>query len=96
MLILTRKSDESIIIDNNIKVKILKVQGNQVRLGIDAPGNLSVYRDEIYEQVCKENVKAVQKSINAKVIKQLRYNFPPDSNSFSHRKRKTIFIIDDF
>ena len=83
MLILTRKSDESIIIDNNIKVKILKVQGNQVRLGIDAPGNLSVYRDEIYEQVCKENVNAVQKSIDDTAIRQLVYNFSIASNGSS-------------
>jgi carbon storage regulator len=96
MLILTRTLDESIIIGSNIKVKILKVQGNQVHLGIDAPEYFSICRDEIYEEVCKENIKAVQKSIDAKVIKQLRCNFPPDSNSFSHQKRKTIFIIDDF
>ena len=57
MLILTRKSDESIIIGNNIKIKVLKVQGNQVHIGIDAPRELSVYREEIYEQILGPNWK---------------------------------------
>jgi len=51
MLILTRKSDESIMIGHNIEIKILKVQGNQVHIGITAPRNISVYRQEIYEQI---------------------------------------------
>ena len=57
MLILTRKSDESIIIGYNIEVKILKVQGNQVHIGIEAPRELSIYRQEIYEQIRAENEK---------------------------------------
>ncbi len=75
MLILTRKSDESIIIGNNIKIKVLKVQGNQVHIGIDAPRDLSVYREEIYEQIRKENENAVQSNISSKgKIKQLEDN----------------------
>ena len=60
MLVLTRKSDESIIISNNIEVKVLKIQGNQVHLGITAPRSISVYRNELYNQVKNENKKAVQ------------------------------------
>jgi carbon storage regulator len=75
MLILTRKSDESIIIGNNIQIKVLKVQGNQVHLGIDAPRELSVYRQEIYDQIRKENENAVQANIsNEDKIKQLEEN----------------------
>ena len=48
MLILKRKTEESIIIHHNIEVKVLKVQGGQVHLGIDAPPSVSVHRDEIY------------------------------------------------
>jgi carbon storage regulator len=74
MLILTRKLNESIIVGNNIKVKVLKVQGNQVHLGIDAPRELSVYREEIYEQIKKENLSAVQNDINQEKLKQLEDN----------------------
>ena len=74
MLILTRKSDQSIIIGNNIKINILKIQGGQVHIGIDAPRTLSVYRQEIYEQIEKENKKAVQMATDNKNIKQLEAN----------------------
>ena len=63
MLVLTRKSDESIIISNNIEVKVLKIQGHQVHLGITAPRSISVYRNELYNQVKIENKKAVQTTI---------------------------------
>jgi carbon storage regulator len=74
MLILTRKSDESIIIGNNIQIKVLKIQGNQVHIGIDAPKDISVYRLEIYEQIRKENVKAVQMAFDSERIKQIEDN----------------------
>ena len=67
MLILTRKSDESIVIGNNIQIKVLKIQGNQVHIGIEAPKDISVYREEIYEQIRKENAKAVQPASEARI-----------------------------
>lgn len=82
MLILTRKSDQSIIIGNNIKVKVLKIQGGQVHLGIDAPRDLSVYRQEIYEQIEKENKNAVQKASGENKIKQLEDNLSNLKNLF--------------
>ena len=51
MLILTRKPGESIIIGNNIKIVIIEIRGNQVRLGVDAPKEISVHRDEVYEKL---------------------------------------------
>ncbi len=74
MLILTRKSDESIIIGNNIQIKVLKIQGNQVHIGIDAPKDISVYRLEIYEQIRKENVNAVQKKLDPDRLRQIEDN----------------------
>jgi carbon storage regulator len=71
MLILTRKSDESIIIGNNIKVKVLKVQGNQVHLGIDAPRDFSIFREEIFEQIRAENANAVQNDIEPAKLAEL-------------------------
>ncbi|OGV68995.1 MAG: carbon storage regulator [Lentisphaerae bacterium RIFOXYB12_FULL_65_16] len=58
MLILARKQDESIIIGDDIQVKVIRVQGNQVHLGISAPRSVTVHRQEIYEQAKSENLKA--------------------------------------
>lgn len=54
MLILTRRISESIIIGDDVKITVLGVKGNQVRLGIDAPKHLPVHREEIYERIQHE------------------------------------------
>ena len=51
MLILTRKINESIVIGDDVTVTVLGVQGNQIRLGINAPKNVSVHREEIYDRI---------------------------------------------
>lgn len=58
MLVLTRKKNESIIINDNIEITIVDVQGDQVRIGINAPKNVSIYRKEIYTEIKEENKKA--------------------------------------
>jgi carbon storage regulator len=55
MLVLTRKVHQSIVIGDEIEVVVLEVRGEQVRLGIRAPKNVSVHRKEIYEQIQEEN-----------------------------------------
>ncbi len=54
MLILTRRISESVIIGDNVKITVLGVKGSQVRLGIDAPKDVSVHREEIYERIKQE------------------------------------------
>ena len=54
MLLLTRSSDESIIIDGGIKITVLEISGSQVKIGIDAPKEVKVYRDEIYKRMQAE------------------------------------------
>ncbi len=51
MLVLSRKSNESIVINNNIKVTVVEIRGDKVRLGIEAPKNIPVHREEIYQQI---------------------------------------------
>ena len=58
MLILTRKLGESITIGDNIRVSVLGIRGRQVRLGIDAPSDVVVHREEIYVKIQEENRKA--------------------------------------
>lgn len=58
MLILTRKLGESIAIGDNIKICVLGIHGRQVRIGIDAPPDVIVHREEIYLKVQEENRKA--------------------------------------
>ncbi|MDK7756256.1 carbon storage regulator CsrA [Providencia rettgeri] len=58
MLILTRKPTEVVVIGDDIKVTILGVKGNQVRIGIDAPKDISVHREEIYKLIFADNNKS--------------------------------------
>ena len=51
MLVLSRKKDESIIINDHIRVTIVEIRGDKVRLGIDAPKDVTVHRREVYEAI---------------------------------------------
>lgn len=54
MLILTRRVGESLIIGDDVVVNVLGVKGNQVRIGVEAPKDVSVHREEIYQRIQKE------------------------------------------
>jgi len=60
MLVLSRQRDESIIIGDNIVVTIVDIRGDKVRLGINAPTEIPVHRQEVYEAIQRENMKASQ------------------------------------
>ncbi len=55
MLILTRKVGETLMIGDSVTVTVIAVNGNQVRLGVSAPRDVGVHREEIYERIQKEN-----------------------------------------
>jgi len=56
MLVLTRKSDEAIRLGDEIRITVIEIKGNQVRLGIEAPRDVRIHREEVYEKIMKENV----------------------------------------
>ncbi len=58
MLVLTRKKGQSIIIGDNIEISIVDIQGEQVRMGINAPRNVTIHRKEIFVEIQEENKKA--------------------------------------
>lgn len=64
MLVLTRKTGESIKIGDEIELKIISVEGDQVKIGIDAPRSVKVYRSEIYKLIQEENKAALDSSID--------------------------------
>ncbi|HEX3032834.1 MAG TPA: carbon storage regulator CsrA [Bacillota bacterium] len=62
MLVLTRKKGETIIIQNGIEITVLEIKGYQVKLGVNAPADVSIVRKEIIEAVKSENSAAVTKN----------------------------------
>lgn len=76
MLVLTRKSEESVILGGNIEVKVLSVRGDQVSLGFAAPNSISIYRKEVYEAIQEENRQAATRGDDAvkAIRKALRRN----------------------
>ena len=61
MLVLTRKPRQQIMIGDNIVINVVEVQGENVRIAIDAPRDIKIYRGEIYRAIQEENQKAAQK-----------------------------------
>lgn len=65
MLILTRRVGETLKIGDDVDVTVLGVKGNQIRLGIKAPKNVAVHREEIFERIQRENADAKSSEVAA-------------------------------
>jgi len=59
MLVLTRKLGESVTIGDDVKITVIDIKGRQVRLGIEAPRNMTIHREEIYAKIHEENQRAM-------------------------------------
>lgn len=71
MLALARKINQSIVIGNDIEITLLEIKGDQIKIGINAPKSVPIYRKEIYEQIQEENKKAAQADVDVASLKNL-------------------------
>lgn len=65
MLVLTRKKDQAVVIGDDIIIRIVDVKGDTVKIGIDAPKDITVHREEVYEEIKAENNRASRVNKNA-------------------------------
>ena len=68
MLILTRRTGETVMIGNEVTLTVLGVKGNQVRIGINAPKNVPVHREEIYERIRHEKIAPAEDGKDAAAV----------------------------
>jgi carbon storage regulator len=79
MLVLTRRANQSIMIGHDVIVTVLEVRGDQVRLGIKAPREVMVHREEVYAEIMRENREAVLRPSDAVDVPTLPV--PPSASS---------------
>lgn len=72
MLALSRRTGESIVIDNDVEVTILEIKGDQVKLGIKAPKSVPIYRKEIFVQIQEENMNAFAGEAGIEALKKMK------------------------
>ncbi|WP_100487171.1 carbon storage regulator CsrA [Sporolactobacillus pectinivorans] len=72
MLILTRKLGESIHIGDQIEVRIVAIDGDQIKLGINAPREIDVHRSEIYESIQKANNQAASEKLPENILRAIK------------------------
>ena len=71
MLALSRKINESIMIGHDIEITVLEIKGEQVKLGINAPKNISIYRKEIYMQIEEANKAAAEGELTPEALESM-------------------------
>jgi carbon storage regulator len=87
MLILSRKVDERIMIGDKIELSIVEIRGDQVKVGIDAPKEVKVYRQEVYVAIQKENLAAAQSNVDLPLLDRMIANQPSPNAGDINRDR---------
>lgn len=70
MLVLTRKLGETIVISDDIVIKVVDIHGKQIRLGIEAPPEITIFRGEIYERILEENRREGKSDTKLKITRK--------------------------
>lgn len=73
MLVLSRKIDESIIISDNIEIKIIDVVGERVKIGIEAPKNVTIFREEISQKIKKNKIASSGSNLRSNRLSGIRH-----------------------
>ena len=68
MLILSRRKDESVVIDGRIEIAVVDIKGDQVKLGIKAPRDVKVFRHEVYQAIQEQNLAAAEAPVDLPVL----------------------------
>ena len=76
MLILSRKPGETVVIDGRIRVKVIRVEGDVVKIGIDAPADISIHRQEVYDDIQRSNKEAAtpDQPVVPKILRRKKEN----------------------
>lgn len=78
MLVLARRLNQSFMIGDQIEIVVVDIRGDQVKLGIKAPRDVSIFRKEVYEEIQKENVTAGKQDLDQKTLQNLGNLFKKD------------------
>ena len=92
MLVLSRQRDETIMIGDDIEVTVVDIRGDKVRLGINAPKEISVHRKEVYDAIRRENRAAAQ--VKPEDLSGLGKIGPQAQGAAATRKRRSKWIAD--
>lgn len=76
MLVLSRKVKETLVIDNKIKVTVVAVDGDKVKLAIEAPKDIPILRQEVFEAIERENRESLNASINTEELSKIKDFLP--------------------
>lgn len=74
MLVLSRKVGERVVIGDDIELVVLSIEGDQIKLGIDAPRNVQIFRKEVYLSIQQSNREAVQSTTNLQKLTNVKWN----------------------
>ena len=81
MLTLSRKTDEAILIGSDIRIVIKRIDGDIVKIGIEAPKNVPIYREEVFAKVSQQNKEALAKALpDSATGAELRLKWPPPAH----------------
>ena len=86
MLVLARKINESIMIGDDIELVVIDIKGDQVKLGIRAPKNITVHRKEIYEEIQQENIAALGSEFKPETLRDLSDFFTLEKDNDDEKK----------